>query len=764
MKSPLVTMSAITGRPSRDYVQNYMKALKENGIEQVMAYPRSGCELEYLSDEWFNTVEYFLECAKQLDMNIWLYDDFNWPSGDAGGIVTKKYTLRSIIVAGENIGEISTYSEHNGALFGRKPFPDLLSFDAVDCFINSTHEQYYKRFKKYFGSTIKGIFTDEPCVGYCCYGQSVPYYDELPDDYRSLCGNDFYEDMKLGSDDFFKTVMAAVAERFKVCFVNKIRNWCEEHGVEMGGHLAYDSEPFNSTKYNGNLLKVLSSFSIPGVDDIRTNPNHPDVIPLFGAAQYAKKGKFALTELFALGPCDMSYALRKNMIYFSSCFKINLYFLAISHLDMRGNTAIKDYFNDFSISQPDFSGMKLLACEAKKAAEYADKDFTPDIYVEYPLEVCSAKLMRKDFDSNFYMAFLKRLAYYQIQWKFVEKGDDTGDIKVVRFTMDNKVSYENITTRDLDEICKAIKSKPFVYNVTGELCENIFSRKYDDGSFVVVNLVNEPLKCIINNVEKEIDGFGVVTDRDMITSEHKKVKAQIDNFDINYCNKNIIRLMYVNDADSAVIRNDSSRTVEMILRNDSEAYIDDEIITAQNACTEIPLGMQNLYKVSSPMTLGGGSHVIKSGNDFKYMPSVLVMGDFDVECISGEACEVKLSKRKTTLDVGDYVNGFGKTELSQKVFVPEEARFLELKGTTLYTCVSINGKMVGEKICSPYIYEIDREFCGKLVDLKIVQYSSLGPVFGDVEYWDNNSQKVSWKGIASPKKAKFGVTEAEWLL
>ena len=88
MKSPFITMSAITGKPTKEQIHEYLLSLKQGGIEQVLLYPRSGCELEYLSEEWFNTVANFLSCAKELDMCIWLYDDFNWPSGDAGGRVT----------------------------------------------------------------------------------------------------------------------------------------------------------------------------------------------------------------------------------------------------------------------------------------------------------------------------------------------------------------------------------------------------------------------------------------------------------------------------------------------------------------------------------------------------------------------------------------------------------------------------------------------------------------------------------------------------
>ena len=65
----------------------------------------------------------------------------------------------------------------------------LMDPAAVDRFIELTHEQYYKRLKPYFGKLIKGIFTDEPEIGY--WGKYAPdaifcmgYYKGLEDDYR----------------------------------------------------------------------------------------------------------------------------------------------------------------------------------------------------------------------------------------------------------------------------------------------------------------------------------------------------------------------------------------------------------------------------------------------------------------------------------------------------------------------------------------------------------------------------------------------------
>ena len=396
MKSPLITMSAITGKPTEAEIKSYMKSLKENGIDQIMLYPRAGCELEYLSDEWFEKIGEFISAAKQLDMNLWLYDEFNWPSGDAGGRVTQieEFRLKSITVKGENIGRINYNSTLNSSLFGLKFCPDLLSEKAVDYFIETTHEKYYEKFKDCFGSIIKGFYTDEPSIGYCCTETSIPYYCGIEDDYEAYFGRGFTEDLHNSYEYFFRNAYAVIADRFNKCYIKKISDWCEKHGVLMTGHLLSDDTPFGATKHSGNFLGNLSSFSLPGIDEIYTALSKETftsdtLLSLLGGAEYASNEHGAMAELFALGPCDMSYTAKRCMIFLAACFKINHYFLAVSHMDIRGNMKIPDYFNDFTADQPDFGGTVLLSKDAKIAAQYAVKDFTPDVYIVYPSEICA---------------------------------------------------------------------------------------------------------------------------------------------------------------------------------------------------------------------------------------------------------------------------------------------------------------------------------------------------------------------------------------
>ena len=322
MKNPLITMSAITGKPTEEKIFEYLKRLSDNGIEQVMLYPRSGCEIEYLSEDWFNTIEVFVRFAKKLDMRVWLYDDFNWPSGDAGGRVTKieRFRLKAIQFRGDAVGKISSKSRHNSGLFGEKYFPDLLSGEAVDYFIKCTHEEYYKRLGAYFGTKIKGVFTDEPSIGYCCEGDAIPYYDGIEDDYKALCGRNFSDDMQYGVEDFYSNAIEVVSNRFNECYISKIAGWCKAHGIFMTGHLMCDNDPVAATKHGGHFLKNLSTFLMPGIDEIDTKFDNQSEMTLFGACEYASGANGAMAELFALGPCDMSYAKKK--MYALSCLGV----------------------------------------------------------------------------------------------------------------------------------------------------------------------------------------------------------------------------------------------------------------------------------------------------------------------------------------------------------------------------------------------------------------------------------------------------------
>ena len=740
MKCPLITMTAVTGKPTRNDIFKYLRGLKDNGIEQAMLYPRSGCEIEYLSEEWFNTIGNFIELAGELDMCIWLYDDFNWPSGDAGGRVTAipEFRLRSIKTRGEGIGKITYKSQHNSSLFGEKYFPNLLFGDAVDYFIKCTHEEYYKRFKKYFGTVIKGMFTDEPSIGYCCEGDYIPYYDGIENDYFNYCNRDFNKNMENGYEDFYLNAITVISNRFNSCYINKIANWCKEHNILMTGHLMCDNEPFWTTKHNGNFLKNLSGFTLPGIDEIETKLENRTEMALLGAIEYASGTSGAMAELFALGPCDMSYAKKRCMLYLCACHKIDNYFLAISHLDMRGNMLVTDFFNNFNTDQPDFSGIRLLAEEAKNATLYAKKDYKADVYIRYPFKL-SAKNITKDLDLTVLFDLINELTYKQIQWKFVVNEDNL-DAPVVEINEKLEIDFD----------ISQIKSKITASDKNGDTPRGIFVRQFTDGSIVILNLFAPEGEYFINGKSVYLSKYDVKLSLDEKKPEKRELVTE---FNVSYKNPNMIRAMYLNDTELAILNCEADTDVSFAIRNNAYAYLDNSELECNKSSDILTTGLKSLYKISDTVSLKKGKHRLRSNNDFKYMPSVFIIGDFSYS-LDGNA--VNINSRESKYRCGNFIYDYGKLELLCEVTIPKGATCIELMGTELYTLMYANDILLGEKIASPYIFNIDKNLWGRNVKLKIVQCSSMGNIFGDVDYWDKNSIKSQWRGTPSTHKTKFG--------
>ena len=766
MKNPLIVMSAVAGKPDYEQIFNYMKMLKTNGIGQALLYPRAGCEIEYLSDQWIETILNFIKSAEQLDMKIWLYDEFNFPSGNANGRVTAidDYRLKYIYISGDNVGEVIHAVSNKEHVFGKKYFPDLTSDAAVDMFIKETHERYYEKFGKYFGKVIKGIFTDEPGLSYWKPENAIPYSEEIAEDYKRIYCRDFMEDVYGGYEKLYENTTRIISERFNKCYISKITKWCKEHGIVMTGHLMEDNDPVGSTQQTGNLLKNLSAFGMPGIDEIRTNFQFRTLFNLYGVIEYVRGENGAMAELFALGPCDMTFAKKKCMLYFSACHKINNYFLAVSHMDFRGNMKIKNFFNDFTDDQPNFAGTKLLAEESLVAAEYADKDYTPDVFVRYPTEICTRNV-GKEIDINPYMDLIEHLVYNQVQWKFLDTDEDGGNIPVIEFTDDFKYVYMDKVYTDKDELCKVIDNAKFVTDEKGNVPEGFFVRKFNDGSFLILNIFAKADFYNVLGKKMWIDEYQVVTSSDVENCNHNLKKTTLETeFDVKYCKDNMIRTMYMNSQTKAEICCKDDVEVVFAVRNGVKASFEGKEIMCTGANNnKLSTGFEKLYTTTEKVLLKKGTYVIESQEDVKYMPSVFVIGDFSVTVKSDDVCGLVLEKRKTSVKTGETFADFGVVEFTAKVKVPENVNSIEIEGTDLYTSLYINNKLVGEKICYPYMFDVENN--NETVELKIVQHSSMAPIFGDLQYFDRMliNRENGTHSVQPNYKTMFGFEKINWI-
>nr|MCR5606160.1 hypothetical protein [Treponema sp.] len=256
---------------SKDEILRQMSAFKEKGIDGFVIHPRLGLpeSIEYLSDKYFDYVEYAVEKAHEMNMTVVLYDEAMYPSGSCHGEVVKtnpEYASQGLRISDKNdVAEkeklvasvdtskgikyfIQTPSNgtirgvHYGEDDGEEKAPkssNLLDKEAVRCFINLTYEKYYSHLSKYFGNTIKAFFTDEPNVlGRCCRTDVIAWTDGLLEEFIANGGKKIDLTFLFDEgDNFAKSIYhKTVYNRLSESYYKQLSSWCASHSIFLTGH------------------------------------------------------------------------------------------------------------------------------------------------------------------------------------------------------------------------------------------------------------------------------------------------------------------------------------------------------------------------------------------------------------------------------------------------------------------------------------------------------------------------------------------------
>lgn len=203
--SPLIPFVAVTGKPTDADVERKVEELCEKSFQQFLIYPRTGLEYEYMGEEWLHLTEVFCREAEKRGMKVWLYDEYNWPSGTCKGRVPRENEAW-------RYAELAVYrDEATGAftwkkLWGPEDWGNLCETDGVKRFIELTHDKYQKRLAKYLANkTIVGMFTDEPGTKGRVDATGQPWrfrwFSTMEADYRARTGREFRKDVEACMSD-----------------------------------------------------------------------------------------------------------------------------------------------------------------------------------------------------------------------------------------------------------------------------------------------------------------------------------------------------------------------------------------------------------------------------------------------------------------------------------------------------------------------------------------------------------------------------------
>ena len=221
----------VNGRMEYDEMEYQLRQYKAKGIPGIYIHARFGTleNTGYLTDGWFDRLRFIIDKAREIGLQIWIYDEYNWPSGTAAKQVMahdKNLTQRYLQLVENTIpGQYFTFMEGTDSRYndleqsepvyacailekdlaeGRFEYVDLMpniAFDkviawevpkgpwrlmyfierqaswyadvlneeATDMFLELTHKRYQAELERTGGKiadSIHGFYTDEPAMHY----------------------------------------------------------------------------------------------------------------------------------------------------------------------------------------------------------------------------------------------------------------------------------------------------------------------------------------------------------------------------------------------------------------------------------------------------------------------------------------------------------------------------------------------------------------------------------------------------------------------
>ena len=348
----------------------------------------------YLSEEYFQMVKYTVECSQKLDLEAWLYDEGGWPSGTLNGYFRdhRPDLLTQVIDANGVISTVGNFT------------PDLLNKEVTQIFINATHEKYKEYVGEYFGSTVPGIFTDEPNFG-CFTNETLPYSPVMAEVFLKEKGYSIVEAAKkvlIDKDpvailDYHEIRRKLIRENFLL----PILNWCHENNLISTGHFNGDDCVNNAVRLlGGNLEALHECLDVPGCDAIWRQ-----IHPLKKETDFtrmtvsAAKDKPVISETFAVYGTDLTLAEMKQVAAMQFVAGIKYIAPMAFHYSDIGGRQITTVSNLYG-ADCRWDNYALFADFTKRMSKVSDRT-TPIVKAEVPFPVDDLCIGKVDHESIF---------------------------------------------------------------------------------------------------------------------------------------------------------------------------------------------------------------------------------------------------------------------------------------------------------------------------------------------------------------------------
>lgn len=395
---------------------------KEMGFGGYHTHVRHGLDTPYLGEEFNACIKACAKEAKRADMLLYLYDEDCWPSGGAGGSVTKnkRFSARYLLFTTQKAQKAPSLDTDGKLLEGQKllarytvralgnklisyrrlskqenpfgtiwyaylkteaprgflnnePYVDTLNKDAIDRFAEITYGSYKKTVGGFYGKEIKTMFTDEPQFHRFKQPLFPLFYryeerawtDDFDDTFKTAYRYSILDRLpELFWEPRYNRSQARyhyfdhLSERFANAFADNLGNRCKKDGIALTGHLMEEPKLDGQTKSAGDAMRQYRGFEIPGIDIL--NSRYEFTTAKQAQSAMRQYGREAmLSELYGVSRWDNDFKNYKVGGDWQAALGVTVRVPHLSLMSMKGQ-AKRDYPASIFYQSPWYKKFKFL--------------------------------------------------------------------------------------------------------------------------------------------------------------------------------------------------------------------------------------------------------------------------------------------------------------------------------------------------------------------------------------------------------------------
>ncbi len=457
--------------------------MQEKGISGAFLHARAGLDeskTPYFSDGFWKAVDTTIRYSAYKGFHTYLYDEDKWPSGSAGGrtiaanpdefvkkilnyqkmevvgpqLITLNLQKHPMAIFAGRIAENGNYSSDKQVnltnLAGKQwnvpvgrwaiiSFEmvkdpgaqiDYLDSAAVAKFIEVTHEEYYKRFKSYFGNTIPGIFFDEIFANGAKLADNIFWTDDFLQKFRKMKGYDLADQLPLiifndpgKSEKLRYDYFEVVKQLYVKAWFKQYADWCAAHQIFATGHTA---EKLLHYKREADYFSTLGQLQVPGTDNEEYRYGYPRMIDYYNPKQISSiahlyNRKRVMAE--SMGGGGYTIPLEEYRYGFSmlAVYGINMFIPHLFHYTMDTPETQSDWPPSWFYTNPYWKYFKPLADFASRISFMNSQGRAIcDVAVLFPLTDLWENGYPDKIDDSFYKSVQQELLDNHIDYDVID--------------------------------------------------------------------------------------------------------------------------------------------------------------------------------------------------------------------------------------------------------------------------------------------------------------------------------------------------------